>query len=267
MSEKKHLRVVVGSPGDVKEERDMLGDIVDRINRHIASQLGYHLDLTKWETNGYPDFHPDGTQGILDPILDFPTCDIFIGIFWHKFGTPTKDGKTGTEHEFDEAVKEWQNNHKHHIMFYFNQKPYTATTSKDAIQLTRVLQFKESFPKEGLYWTYNGKEGFEKMVYDNLANLLNVRYKAKIQESPEPPKRVTRPEKFDGEHDIFVGRDDQIRDILYHMNDFFVNGNKESRIVTIWGMGGIGKSALAYHVMHEFEKTHNIQIIPIYFES
>ena len=80
MNEKKHLRVIVGSPSDVKDERDLLDVLIERINKNNASHLGYHLELTKWENNGYPGFHLDGTQGILDPILNFPECDIFIGI-------------------------------------------------------------------------------------------------------------------------------------------------------------------------------------------
>lgn len=46
---KDHLRIIVGSPNDVKDERDMLDNVMNRINQHIASNLGYHLDLIKWE--------------------------------------------------------------------------------------------------------------------------------------------------------------------------------------------------------------------------
>ena len=49
MVDKTHLRVVVGSPGDVNEERDLLDDVINRINTHIANPKGMHLDLTKWE--------------------------------------------------------------------------------------------------------------------------------------------------------------------------------------------------------------------------
>lgn len=188
MVNKKHLRIVVGSPNDIKEERGLLTDVVERINRNNASPLGLHLDLIKWETDGYPDFHSDGPQGILDPILDFPNCDIFIGIFWHSFGTVTKDGMTGTQHEFNRAFEEWKKKQTSHIMFYFNQKEYSPKSSEDALQWADVLKFKESMPKEGLYWNYSGKEEFAKIVYDHLANLLNQNY-GKDQKSRNEDQR------------------------------------------------------------------------------
>ena len=261
---------MIGSPNDVKDERNMMSDIISRINRHIASPLGYHLELIKWEDNAYPDFHSNGPQGTLDPILDFPQCDIFVGIFWHRFGTVTKDGATGTEHEFNQAVKEWRKNKKsHHIMFYFNQKAYTPRSHDEIWQWGNVLKFKESFPKEGFYWNYNGKEEFEKLIYDHLANILNKNYTNNEFINQEISKKeklnsFSRPEKFEGEHSIFVGRDKQVEKIMEYLEDFVKE--KSNSPITIWGMGGIGKSALAYNVMHKFEKIHQIQIIPLYFE-
>ena len=42
-----------------------------------------------WETDAHPRLHPEGPQGLIDDILHPEDCDLLIGIFWKRFGTPT----------------------------------------------------------------------------------------------------------------------------------------------------------------------------------
>ena len=62
----------------------------------------------RWETDAYPGFHPEGPQGLIDAILRIEDCDILIGIFWKRFGTPVSDACSGTAHEFQRAYEAWQ---------------------------------------------------------------------------------------------------------------------------------------------------------------
>jgi hypothetical protein len=84
------LRIVVASPGDVQAERDALPAVVQELNSGIARERGLRFDLTRWETDAYPGFHPEGLQGLIDPILRIEDCDVLIGIFWKRFGTPLR---------------------------------------------------------------------------------------------------------------------------------------------------------------------------------
>src|SRR3954468_10228005 len=104
------LRAVVASPSDVKPERDALLAIFDEVNRDTAAPARLHLELSRWETDSYPGFHAEGPQGLIDPILNIKDCDLLIGIFWSRMGTPTPSGRTGTEHEFDTAFAGWNRN-------------------------------------------------------------------------------------------------------------------------------------------------------------
>jgi internalin A len=99
------LRVVVASPSDVQSERNELPSVIEEVNRLVASDRGLHLESFRWETDTYPGFHPEGPQGLIDRIMKVTDCDLLIGIFWKGFGTPTSDGKTGTEHEFSLAYE------------------------------------------------------------------------------------------------------------------------------------------------------------------
>jgi len=125
MSDIRLLRIVVASPGDVQAERDALATVVEELNHGLCQERGVRLDLVRWETDTYPGFHPEGPQGLIDPILRIPNCDLLIGIFWKRFGTPTHDAQSGTEHEFLTAYHAWQQHGRPQIMVYFNQRPAT----------------------------------------------------------------------------------------------------------------------------------------------
>jgi HEAT repeat protein len=172
MEQKRILRVVVASPNDVKPERDILPNIIDELNRGIAADKRLSLELSRWETDTYPGFHPEGPQGLIDPILDIANCDILIGIFWKRFGTPTKDGQTGTEHEFQCAYESWKKNGSPQIMFYFSKKGYTPQSVEETQQWGKVIEFKKKFPQEGLSWNYKNKRDFETQVRNHLTQLI-----------------------------------------------------------------------------------------------
>ena len=90
MTTLKQLRVVIASPSDVKEEREALDKVIERVNRNTAEGLDLVLKAVRWETDSYPGFHMDGPQGQIDLIIKIEDCDILICIFWKRFGSTYK---------------------------------------------------------------------------------------------------------------------------------------------------------------------------------
>src|SRR5215207_6022546 len=91
------LRLFVASPGDVSSERDHVGTVAAELNRGTAADAGFVLEVVRWETHARPDIgRPQ--QLILDQIGQ---VDIFVGIMWRRFGTPTGVASSGTEEEFE----------------------------------------------------------------------------------------------------------------------------------------------------------------------
>lgn len=172
MGQIRTIRIVVASPSDVQPERDVLPHVLEELNRGIAAERGLRLELSRWETDVYPGFHPDGAQGLIDPILRIEDCDVLIGIFWKRFGTPTMDAQSGTEHEILRAYEAWKNNRSPQIMIYFNRKSYSPNSKEELDQWGRVLEFRERFPREGLWWSYKGKSQFERLVRTHLTNFI-----------------------------------------------------------------------------------------------
>jgi internalin A len=168
------FRVVVASPTDVQPERDVLPSVIEEVTHAVAADRGLRLELSRWETDAYPGFHLDGPQGFIDPILKITDCDLLIGIFWKRFGTPSEDGQSGTEHEFNSAHEAWKEKGSPQIFVYFNEKAYTPKSKAETEQWGQVLEFKEKFPKEGLWWPYKGKAQFEKLVRNHLTNYIRT---------------------------------------------------------------------------------------------
>jgi hypothetical protein len=174
------LRIVVASPGDVQAERDVLPAIAEELNSGIAVSYGLRLEVGRWETDGYPGFHPEGPQGLIDPVLRIEDCDVLIGIFWKRFGTPTQDAQSGTEHEFRRAYEAWQQRGRPHIMMYFNERPYKPKTRAEIEQWGQVLDFQSAFPPEGLWWPYKNKTHFEKLERRHLTQWLRQQREDKL---------------------------------------------------------------------------------------
>ncbi|MGE0684156.1 MAG: SUMF1/EgtB/PvdO family nonheme iron enzyme [Candidatus Binatia bacterium] len=163
---------MVASPGDVQAERKALFGVRDELNKGIGKELVVQIELFLWETDAHPGFHPEGPQGLIDGLLPFHDCDVLIGIFWKRFGTPTHDAKSGTEHEFLQAYAARQQHKRPQIMVYFNQKVATPQTPEEAIQWSQVLEFRRQFPKEGLWWPYKGKAQFADLVRKHLTRFI-----------------------------------------------------------------------------------------------
>ncbi len=168
------LRVVVASPKDVQQERNALVEVAEELNRGIAGDRALRIDISRWETDVYPGFHIEGPQGLIDLSLSIEDCDLLIGIFWKRFGTPTLDAKSGTEHEFRKAYEAWKRNNRPQLMIYFKEKPCWPKTREELSQLGLVLDFKLDFPPEGLWWTYIEKSQFVKSVRNHLTQFIRT---------------------------------------------------------------------------------------------
>lgn len=118
----KKLRIFAASPSDMTTERAKVETVAEML-KPLADNLDIVLDVVDWRAV-VPDMgRPE--QVILDQLK--PTAwDVFIGILWHRFGTPPggKDPQTqkeylaGTEEEFKTAHRLWKQFGKPRIIVY-----------------------------------------------------------------------------------------------------------------------------------------------------
>ncbi|WP_309083151.1 DUF4062 domain-containing protein [Chelativorans sp.] len=198
MARKEHiLTVFAASPNDVAEERNKLEEIVRELNITWSRQLGLRLDLVKWETHAYPGIGTDPQDVVNTQIPD--DYDIFIGIMWHRFGTPTGRYGSGTVEEFERArqrVQELPNSVD--VMFYFRDSPPLSISQIDARELLSVQEFRQSLGEKGaLYWPYKDVNDFEKLLRIHLSRITQ-KWKPAEQSRGATYAKANEPSKDDG---------------------------------------------------------------------
>lgn len=166
------VRIVVASPGDVQKEREAVEAIANELNRDLAADKNMMLRVIRWETDASPGFHPRGPQALIDSVLKIADCDLLIGIFWKRFGTPVLGAGSGTEHEIMQAYQSWRKQGKPQIFVYFNEKSFEPVTKEEKDQSKRVQEFKRKFPSEGLWWKYSGARNLEALIRTHLTRWI-----------------------------------------------------------------------------------------------
>jgi len=198
------VQVFVASPSDVKEEREALERIVEELNRTWSQNLGIILELLKWETHVRPGFGSEPQSVINSQIGD--TYDVFIGILWSRFGTPTNEFDSGTEQEFEHALKRFKETGSPEIMIYFKKKP-ADLFEVDLDQLAKIRKFQQRLGEEGgLYSFYEDDTAFATSARSHLASIA--------QQFPKSVPTSTRiPEPGEG---TYTARNSE----LDHEDDF-----------------------------------------------
>jgi hypothetical protein len=163
------IRIFLASPADVSEERVIVQKVVGELNRSIARSIGVFIDLIRWE-----DFLPGmgrPEQIILDQ-ANIEETDLFIGILWNRFGTPTGVANCGTEEEFDSAYQAWKVNGKPHIVLYFCSQAQTLDSQDSIQQRSQVLAFRARVAALGLIREFQLRTDFENLLRRDITNYI-----------------------------------------------------------------------------------------------
>lgn len=164
------IRVFVASPSDVREERSRMPRVIDSLNRTLGRLLDVVIELWRWEVDAPPA--AGEPQALIDPELD--QSDVVVVIFWNRFGMPTTDRATGTEHEVLRSLERWNRAGIPQVMIYYCQRP--AVLNRDELeQRGRVLDFREEIGPLALTVDYKEVPDFEWRVHDDLfATIANI---------------------------------------------------------------------------------------------
>jgi replicative DNA helicase len=180
------LRIFFACPGDVNEERKRLQNIVDRLQKS-ANQAGFFLELKEWR-QVIPDM--GRPQQVIFDQIDPKTWDIFIGILWKRFGSPSGGShpindlplESGTYEEFLKAYELWKNYDCPRILFYRCTRSPERLDQIDPAQLAKVISFFAEFETArahpGIYKPYVTVEEFDHLAYDHLNELISSESKS-----------------------------------------------------------------------------------------
>jgi hypothetical protein len=179
------VRIFVASPSDVAEERERVREVAEELNRtrNIADFLGFTLEVLDWRTHVTPQM--GRPEGVILEALPVTMWDIFVGILWQRFGTPTgaidpKTGRiidSGTKEEFDLAYNAWKTTGSRYpkVLFYRCARD-VRITEIDPVQLNLVNTFFKNFAPDaehpGLHQEFVETNEFERRVRQDLIRLL-----------------------------------------------------------------------------------------------
>lgn len=152
------LSVMIASPSDVIEQREDIRSIVNNWNFVNGFARSLILMPVGWETHSAPDL-AGRPQGLInDRIL--ADCDILIGVFWTRLGTPTGEFDSGTVEEISRHVEAGKP-----AMVYFSDAP-VAPAALDHDQYAKVQDFKSWCFERGLVEKFtNSSEFRDKFKY------------------------------------------------------------------------------------------------------
>ena len=244
----KKLRIFAASPSDVASERAKLETVVDSL-KPMADYLGLTLEVVDWRA-----VVPDAgrPQQIIFDQLKPTSWDIFIGILWHRFGTPPgakdkagQDYLSGTEEEFKAAYELWKQHGRPRMILYrctralpFDVDPDQLKNVRDFFKL--IEDTKGDYPT--LYQAFDTTKSFEKLVLNNLQKLLaeyGEESKTPITPEVEQVLAPTIPNNLP-RRQVFFGRTKEMETVMRALSP-----DDRTWGVLVDGIGGIGKSAIA----------------------
>ena len=162
------LRLLLSSPGDVADEREAASRAVFRFNQQEVEESGVFIKLIRWEDMA-PQIGPGPQQVINDQIGEY---DLFVGIMWNRFGTPTDVAASGTEEEYQAALRSWRSKKRPWITFYFCDRPWTFENQRQLKQKGRVVKFRKDLNTLGVVRSFGSVDDFENGMFQDLARIV-----------------------------------------------------------------------------------------------
>ena len=201
------IKVFLSSPSDVAEERNRAVLAVDEVNHASAHKLRFHIDILPWSAGIGPGtgVGMGRTQERINPLVR--EADLFVGIFWKRFGQPTGEYESGTEEEFNIVRRRWLEHGDPagwpEIWMFFRDVD-EALLDDPGPQLQKVLSFKRQVKEQHLclYYQYKEPSQFERDFRILLTSFIVELSKGKrwlpseaavkgVRTLPEEPVRVT----------------------------------------------------------------------------
>jgi formylglycine-generating enzyme required for sulfatase activity len=264
MVEVKVLKVFVSSPSDVRPERLIAERVVQRLGREFA----YHLRVkpVMWEREPLV-----ASQHFQEEIIPPSETDIVVVILWSRLGVPLPIDKflgpisgkpvTGTEWEFEDALKANRDRKLPDLLMYRKTAPVTGSLDDEEKLQQQLAQKRlvENFIKSwfidqdaqsftAAFREFTDAAAFEEMLEIHLRELLRKRLTQPNGELVPAGIRWHEGSPFRGllsfelEHaPVFFGRNrvcNELRELLARQVE------RGSAFVVVIGASGSGKSSM-----------------------
>ena len=181
--------VMIVSPSDISEEREIAKDVLYRWNELNS---GFHkivFSVLGYDINAHADSGAHPQESLNHQLLE--QADLIIAIFWTKLGTPTTEYSSGS---VEEITKHMQKGKKAHI--YFSNKTINPQ-NVDAEQYKNLQNYKNGIRGKAFYKEFSTEEEFRKILEDDIQLFSNelVENNSANRTKPTNTMQVTISEK------------------------------------------------------------------------
>lgn len=170
-------RILIASPSDVEEEREVAARVIQDWNDLNSFNKKIVLLPVRWETHSSPAYGIRPQEAINKQIVD--DCDLLLGFFWTKIGTPTGEDLSGTIEEIKRVSKAGKP-----VMLYFSKRGKDPSQI-DLSQLQALNKFKEEIYKVALVENFSSIVDFR----DKISRQLEMKIR-ELQERNESSKEL-----------------------------------------------------------------------------
>ena len=216
--------------------------------------MGVLIEPLLWEGGGreepdVPSFRSrisgSGAQYEIDKVLsDVGGCDIYVGMIWHRMGTPTGEYKSGTEAEYRGAVRERGTGDRPEILFY--RKTADLPHDVEPMQLAAAQEFASEIEETGLMQRFEDEQDLESQLHAHLPQAIReVRPELfpAVRMATRTSQTATQAADFAHPYPLqpnFTGRISE----RMALTDWLAAD--EQPLFALIARGGMGKSALAW---------------------
>jgi nucleoside 2-deoxyribosyltransferase len=163
-SDVKLYRVLLASPGDVAEEREIVRKEIERWNSMHSESTKIILQSVGWETDATPNSQERGQAVINRQLVD--PADLLIGIFWTRLGTPTPEADSGTVEEIERFISEGKR-----CIIYFSDRQQSPSEI-DQRQFKRLQKYKKELQTRLLASTFQNLSDLKEQVSRHITSAI-----------------------------------------------------------------------------------------------
>ncbi|MGX1130776.1 hypothetical protein RKD49_002966 [Streptomyces glaucescens] len=167
------LLVMIASPSDTLDERNVIESAIRRWNSDHAYEKRTVLVPLRWEVDSRPRMGSQAQVLINKDLAD--RADIVVAIFRSRLGQPTGRNASGTAEEIQRGITRRIPTH-----VYFSEMPHAANV--DSEQLKALRKFKKSMERQGLLGSYASLDGLLVQVISQLN--ADVKALQKVKANP-----------------------------------------------------------------------------------
>jgi hypothetical protein len=156
--------------------RGIARQVVDDVDRHLASNFGMRLRLTASENVRAGFGRP---QSLINPAVD--SCNVFIGVLGKRWGRPTGEADSGFQEEYERAVKRHRDGDDIEILVY-PSRMQPEDLEDPGEQLKQILTFRDRLYASALIKEHTTPDEFGRLLETDLMSIIAERAAEGVKE-------------------------------------------------------------------------------------